>query len=370
MKVVIVGAGNMGLAMTAYLAVYHKADVFLFTKKNHDSLHLCMEDQGVSADTQNFVTTGDPVKAFSNADIIFVTYPAFLRKKFISDCGKYIQGGSCLGFVPGYGGAEYFCQDLIKKGVTIFGLQRVPYVARANGYQARILSRKKTIFVSSIPASKVISIGNCLENLLDITTVAIKDYLSITLTPTNPIIHIAGLWGAFRNYDSNVGYSEKEGFYDQWDDATSKLLFDYDSEVQEICKKLEMFELNSVTPLPVYYESNTPEKLTKKLKSIESFKVVKVPLKADSNKKVVDLNNRMFTEDFPFGVVVYKDIATLLKLQTPVIDGLLAFYKKISGIEYNFDIDKSTLSETGAPSANGLENLEDFIKFYKQEGKE
>lgn len=365
MKVVIVGAGNVGLAMAAYMAVYYKADVTLFTNKNIRFLNLNMAEQEIAERTDDFVTTYDPAEAFSNADIVFVTYPAFLRKKFIEDCGKYIQSGCRLGFIPGYGGAEYFCKELIERDVTIFGLQRVPYVARANGCEANILSKKKALFVSSIPVSKVNNLAKNIEQLLDIKTVAIKDYLSITLTPTNPIIHIAGLWGAFKDYNQNVGYIRKVGFYDQWDDMTSKLLFDYDSEVQNICKELDMFDLSSVVSLPIYYESDTPEKLTQKLKSIESFKVVKVPLKTYENKLIVDLNNRMFTEDFPFGVVVYKDIANILKIQTPVIDKLLEFYESLSGIKYDFAVDKSTLLETGAPSANGLENFENFVKFYK-----
>ena len=248
----------------------------------------------------------------------------------------YIRKGAKLGFIPGYGGAEYFCKELISRGIVVFGLQRVPFVARANKNEAKILSKKEKLYISSIPSDARMAISKEIENMLDIPTVALKDYLSITLTPTNPIIHIAGLWGAFKDYNADEGYTGKSGFYDQWNDDTSNIMFEYDFEVQEICKHLNMFDLSSVVSLPVYYESDTPHKLTQKLKSIEAFKVVQVPLKKNNDKLIVDLQNRMFIEDYPYGVVIYKDIANLLNLKTPTIDKMLLFYEKLSGIKYDF----------------------------------
>ena len=124
--------------------------------------------------------------------------------------------------------------------------------------------------------------------------------------------------------------------------------------------------MKSVVSLPEYYESDTPEKLTKKLKSIEAFKAVKVPVKENGSFRIIDLENRMFVEDFPYGVVVYKDIAMLFNLKTPTIDLLLDFYKNISGIKYDFINKKESLSQTGAPTVNGLKTIEEFIKFYKR----
>ena len=114
MKVTIVGAGNMGLAMTAYMSVNKKAEVTLFTGKAMHSLRLEIVEQNKFEHTSIFQTTDDPNVAFSAADIIFVTYPAFLRKGFIEQYQGFIKEGAYLGFVPGYGGAEYSCVDLIR----------------------------------------------------------------------------------------------------------------------------------------------------------------------------------------------------------------------------------------------------------------
>ena len=204
MKVTVVGAGNIGLAMTAYIAINQRAEVTLFTNKTIGQLRLNFVEKDVIKEATAYCVTSDPTKAFSEADIVFVTYPAFLRKKFIDDNQRFFKEGAFLGFVPGYGGAEYYCTELIKRGISIFGLQRVPYVARAtrdeSGAVAGILSSKKELFVGTIPNEKSTEAARIIEELLDIPVNKLKEYLSITLAPSNPLLHITGLYNVFRNY--------------------------------------------------------------------------------------------------------------------------------------------------------------------------
>lgn len=370
MKVTIVGAGNIGLAMTAYMAIEHKAEITLFTEKTIESLYLNMVEQERMEQTDRFIVMSDPKTAFSSADIIFVTYPAFLRKKFVEQNQQYIKDDTYLGFVPGYGGAEYVCTEMLNRGVNIFGFQRVPYVARAGvdewGMTAAILSKKKELFVGAIPASKTDIIANIVEELLDIPVKRLREYLSITLAPSNPLLHIAGLYNVFKDYKKGQEYSGPMRFYEEWNDNTSRLLFKYDEELHEICSHLNPLDMSEVVPLPAYYESPTPEAMTRKLKNIESFKKVMVPLQKGEDGFVPDLTSRMFVEDYPFGVCIIKDFALLLDVKTPTVDMLLNFYEELSGHKY-FNKDGSYTTEikdTGIPRINGLNNKEELIAFY------
>lgn len=370
MKVTIVGAGNMGLAMTAYMAIRHKAEITLFTGKTIESLYLNTVEQESLEHADGFIVTSDSKRAFSSADIIFVTYPAFLRKKFIEQNQQYIKADVYLGFVPGYGGAEYACTEMLDRGVNIFGFQRVPYVARAQqdekGMTASILSAKKELFVGAIPASRTDIIANIVEQLLDIPVKRLREYLAITLAPSNPLLHITGLYNVFKDYKRGQEYSSPMKFYEEWNDDTSKLLFKYDEELQKICSHLAPLDMSEVVPLPVYYESPTPEAMTRKLKSIEPFTKVMVPLKKENGGFIPDLSSRMFVEDYPFGVCIIKDFALLLGVKTPTVDMLLDFYEELSGHKY-FNNDRSYTDEiknTGIPRINGLDSKEELIKFY------
>ena len=371
MNITVVGAGNMGLAMTGYIAGKKEDTVCLFTGKDIGTIEVYDIEKCSKFKTDDYICTDDPNVAFKKADVIFVTYPAFLRRKFIEEYSEYINEGTYLGFVPGYGGAEYLCDSLIKRGVNILGFQRVPYVARAikdKIFVANIISRKQKLFVGVIPRAKTNEICKIVEHLLDIPVQPLKEYLSITLAPSNPLLHTVGVYNVFKDRDSTEEYSKPLKFYEEWNDDSSRLLFEYDTELQKICKALEPLDMSEVVSLPIYYESPTPEAMTRKLKSIEAFKSVMVPLEYNNGKYNPDLNSRMFIEDFPFGVCVIKEFSNLTGISTPAVDMLLNFYWKFTGHKY-FNEDGTYTDEiinTGVPGRNGVDSIQKIISFYKQ----
>ena len=149
MNITVFGAGNLGLACCAVLS--QDNDVTLYTTRPHKSretLAYTYEEKAVASAT--FTVTDDMARA-CNAELILCTYPAFLRQQFVADVEPYVGKGTLIGFVPGYGGVEYYCQGLITRGVTVFGLQRVPYVCRSSWDErtAGILSAKETLYVAT-----------------------------------------------------------------------------------------------------------------------------------------------------------------------------------------------------------------------------
>ncbi len=368
MKICIVGAGNIGLVFASVAALNAEQEVVVFTKREIDfsNFTFCDAETSETITGLNVMCCADPDRAFSNTDYIFCTYPAFLRKGFLDEYAAYFKTGTKLGFIPGYGGAEYMAADLIQKGLIVFGMQRVPFVARKEGdTKALLLSRKKELFIASIPKEYEPEICRDVEELLNIPTTIMREYLAVTLAPSNPLLHLTGLYGILHDCEPDATFDSQLMFYEQWDDDTSKMLFSYDAELQEICKRLP-FELTEVVSLPVYYESPTPEAMTQKLKSIKAFEVVQVPLKKVGEKYQVDYQSRMFVEDFPFGIAIIKYFALLTGVETPTIDEILAFYTRLTGIEY-FDAAGNPgkdIEQSGVPLLFGLRTLDDIERFY------
>lgn len=374
MKITIVGAGNMGLCLLGYLS-YTGNDVTLYTKSdrlNRRDLYLNIVEKGKAHLIDNYKITDSKENAFRDTDLVLCTYPAFLRRDFIKEIEDVLNSDSILCFIPGYGGAEYYCKSLLMRGVTICGFQRVPYVARydveGSIAKANILSTKKELFIATIPQSNNAKVAKLIQSLLHIPTVPLKEYLAVTMSPSNPLLHISGLYNVFQNSTAESIFPEMLNFYEEWNDSTSELLIAYDEELHEICNSMKpYFELEEIVPLTEYYESETPRLMTKKLQSIEAFKVVKVPLKpADSEGYIVDLNSRMFKEDFPFGVCMFKSFALMTGVKTPIIDKLLLFYKKLSGKVYfnengEFGPD---VNETGIPQLYGIDTISELKKLY------
>jgi opine dehydrogenase len=54
--------------------------------------------------------------------------------------------------------------------------------------------------------------------------------------------------------------------------------------------------------------------------SNEGYKVIKIPMLKKEDGWHLKLDARTFVEDIPFGIVVLKDIAEKLNLETPTLD--------------------------------------------------
>lgn len=370
MKVCVVGAGNIGLVLASTLCLQGKYDVVVYTHNPFDSSKLVFEDaeNDKKYTDLNFDVETNLKDAISDADYVLCTYPAFLRKDFVEESKPYYSEGCKLGFFSGYGGVEYMCKDLVEKGVTIFGLQRVPFVARQSNKEiATCLSRKSNLFIASIPKNKAQEICQEIEEMIGIPTVELNEYLAVTLVPSNPLLHLCGLYNVFKDYKEGDYFDRQLMFYDEWNDETSELLLQYDDELQEICNRMKPLDLKEIVSLRTYYESPDAEAMTRKLKSIEAFKVVQVPLVEKDNKYYPDFNSRMFLEDFPYGIAIIKYFGTLTNVETPAIDKILKFYEDIQGVCY-FNEDGTPgkdFKNSGIPSNFGLSDLESIINYYQ-----
>ena len=370
MKICIIGAGNIGLVLASTLALHKKHEVVVYTHKKFDTSKLIFEDaeSGEKHSNLDIKVETDLEKALDNTKYVFCTYPAFLRKKFIEESKNYYPKDCKLGFLPGYGGAEYMCKELVDNGVTVFGLQRVPFVARqVNKEVATCLSRKTNIYIAAIPKNKTAEICEELEELIGIPAIALNEYLAVTLVPSNPLLHLCGVYNVFKDYKEGDFFDKQLMFYSEWNDETSKLLLKYDEELQEICNRMKPLNLEEIVSLKIYYESPTPEAMTKKLQSIKAFEVVEVPLIEKEGKFYPDFNSRMFLEDFPYGIAIIKYFGTLTNVETPAIDKILKFYEDKQGICY-FNEDGSpgsNFKESGIPANYGLTDLESIINYYR-----
>lgn len=95
-------------------------------------------------------------------------------------------------------------------------------------------------------------------------------------------------------------------FYEDWNDETSRLLFACDEELQEICRRIDRLDLSAVRSLKLHYESETPEKLTAKIRGIRSFCGIKTPMKAVENGFIPDFESRYFRPIFRLDLRLLK----------------------------------------------------------------
>lgn len=334
MNITVIGGGNIGTLMAAEFAA-KKHNVTVYTPKVEKwsrQLIVYNPQREVLMESCISCVTDCMETAVKDADYIWIVLPAFLFSDIAQKMLPYVQKGQKIGVVPGSGGAEFAFGPLMKKGCVLFGLQRVHSIARLKQYGKSVymLGRKSSLQLAAIPAKEAAAIGKEVEELFDIPTEVLPNYLCVTLTPSNPILHTTRLYSMFRQYNGETVYERNILFYEEWDDASSEILFACDDELQQICQRLERLDLTSVQSLPVYYESPTVEAMTKKISNIPAFKGLLSPMKQVADGWKPDFDSRYFQADFLFGLKIIKEIGQLAGVKTPHIDLVWDWYRRVT----------------------------------------
>ena len=359
MNITIIGAGNIGTQIATHCA-FKGHCVTMFTSKYDlisKTLNIVNELGETTLSGDIACATDDAKLAFGDADLVFVTVPAFHMQKTAKTLLPYIKAGAKICLVPGSGGGEFAFKECIDKGCVLFGLQRVPSVARLVEYGKTVCATgyRDELFVASIPTSYTKECADIISGIFDMKCSVMPSYLNITLIPSNPILHTTRLKTIFSDYYAGKTYDNVPLFYEGWTDESSSLLLACDNEVQNICKALDIFDLSFVKSLKIHYESEDAQQLTRKITSIKSFKGLKTPCVESENGFAPNLDSRYFTADFSFGLTILIQIADFLNLPCPNMKETMAWYDEISLQKERFNF-----------ADYCIKNLDDFIAFYKQ----
>lgn len=333
MKITIMGGGNIGSLMAAEMA-YKGHEVTLYTSKpkqwkNWISVYDIKDNLLLEGELANI--TNDLKEAIEFADMLFVTMPSQTFSQLAKDIAPYVNAGQMIGIIPGSGGAEFAFSGLINKGCLLFGFQRVHSIARLKEYGKSVymLGRKTEIQLGAIPAGITEHLCGLVESLLDMPCIALPNYLCVTLTPSNPILHTTRIYAMFQDYKVGVVYPRNFLFYEEWDDFSSEMLIKCDSELQQLCKVIPL-ELDDVKSLQQHYESYTVKDMTQKISGISAFKGLFSPMTKCDEGWVPDFESRYFTADFPYGLKVIKDIGTVFNVKMPEIDKVWKWYELVN----------------------------------------
>lgn len=371
MNISILGAGNIGSAMAAIISKHKENRIIVYTSRpqqwNEKIKYGDMTSDEIKISGRIY-TTDNIEEAIRDADIVFITVPSFLRKDYISRIEKFISAGCIVIFVPGCGGIEFCCKKLLEKGCIVAGTDRVPCVSRIKEYGKEVrMEWKKSIRLATFKQKQTAKVCELVSEVLDLECVSLKNYLVVTLTPSNQIMHPVRLYSMFKDATANSKYKSMIPFYKEWDENTSRNLLECDRELQDICASLKNINLEEVIPLSVHYESDTVEKMTQKIKSIKSFAKVESPMKMDKDGMYkIDLSSRYFQEDFSYGLCNIKSIALICGIQTDLIDDIILWYQKLSGKNYFGDGNWNgvDLRSTNIPQNYGIKSIEELNDFY------
>lgn len=373
MKVCIVGGGHIGTTLLCYIKYTHpEYRVCLYTRRPErfaEYLKCNDIEKTVSYNVKPDCISNDASKVAYGSNIIFIALPHFAVEKAFSDIAPYVDPEAFIGVLPGGGGCEFYFRQYFDERKTLFGFQRVPFTAKLQQYgeETNLKSWKPFSVVGTLQRNRIDKACEIIE-ACGLKTQKASNYLEIALTPTNPILHTSRTYEIFYGSKRDHLFAKKLKFYVGWTDKASRTLFAMDDELHQLLNKLELhgIETTAIRPLSEHYESPTIEAMTRKINTITTFQSVYAPMVERDSGYVADITSRMFTEDFPWGLLVIRSYFDLFGIDAPTMNKVLQWYASYMGVKWYVGgkLEGADLVNTGAIQNYAIKSSRELISIY------
>lgn len=288
------------------------------------------------------VVTSCPERALSNADIVIVTVPAHGRQGLLRAIASSLPANKpvYVGAIPGFCGFDWLAEQALadRRNVVIWGMKDVPHTAYdlQPGISIRMGGAKSTLHIGTHMRESEAARLTLLEHLQRLYTSPIEllaNYLEITLTPGNPIMHPSVVYGLIGPYGQwhNRPFSSPICWWTDCPELGAYFLERSDQESQALCKAIAQrldVDLSSVKPLKQEiieaYEDQIrdPSTILSVLRTNQAYDSIHAPLVPadDDGGYVIDKESRAFHEDVAYGLALLVQMAKRLNVRAPHLE--------------------------------------------------
>lgn len=260
-----------------------------------------------------------------------------------------------IGSICSYGGFNWVVRDVLgedkMKNVNIFGTQLIPWTCGTIEYGKTgvVFGAKRLLRIATEDGKDGYNLKGILSKLLQMPNLQDTDFLASCLWPNNPSLHPPILYGLFKDWDGKQKLKKEdlpEWIYKDLRTGSSEALVDLDNELVAIVKALSKIYPNNehlkkdFSMKACVIENYTDQVLNKYstitcIMSNIAFGKHKIPYtKIDENHIVPTLKHKFFETDLPYGLVTFKDIASMVNVPTPTIDKIILWNQALVDKEY------------------------------------
>lgn len=191
--------------------------------------------------------------------IIIVVGPSHVHGEILKKIANYVDKDAWVGTVFGQGAFDLQVRHAFKsqlKEIGIYALQNVPLICKITEYgqAVNIIGPKDRLYCAAYPIERAYEIANIISLLYYIPTVVVPNFLCITLTPSNQIIHPGRMYSMFKDWDGKTPYPTTAIplLYDL-DEGSAHEIQLLDDEIQAIKRKIIYYypEINLSSLLPM-----------------------------------------------------------------------------------------------------------------------
>ncbi len=204
-----------------------------------------------------------------------------------------------------------------------------------------------------------------------------ENFISLTLSVDNQIIHPARCCGLYKKYGRTWKHKEDvPWFYRDFDDTSAELMEGLDNDYSKVRNKIkERFpEKNFAHMLNYldleyfshkYYSKNAKDSI---LSSQTLHSITTPVIKNSEGTWEIDRNHRFFLDDIFYGNCIVKWMAEQLNVETPTIDYILNWAQEVRGESFieggKLLLDSKDLKvplKSGIPVVYGYSTIDDCI---------
>ena len=323
MKICICGGGNLGHVVAGFIAAQGVHHVCILTRRPErwgKELLVELPSGDVLKGTLDAVCK-HPGQALADADIVFLCLPGFSIREVLLQIKDHLEPNTAVGSVVSSTGFFFEAMKVLPLSNPLFGFQRVPFIARVleYGHRARLMGFKEHLSVAVEHSGNSENLRQTLEQLLNTPVSLLRNFYEASLSNSNPLLHPARLYDMWSDWHSGDTYEEVPLFYEDWTENAARLYLAMDNELQQLLTTLPITP-GSIPSVLDYYESRDVPSLAYKLHSIPAFQGIRAPMEAVEGGYVPDFQSRYFTEDFPYGLSIVRNLAHEKNVNVPTID--------------------------------------------------
>ncbi|UAY92461.1 NAD/NADP octopine/nopaline dehydrogenase family protein [Pectobacterium polaris] len=349
LNVVICGAGKTGHLTTVLFKQRPDVNVTLLGshprlpeayQQHGKRLHALLPNGETLTATPDCVTC-DPAEACRDADVVIITVPANFRADLLARIVPHLPANKpvYVGAIPGFCGFDWLAERELaaRPNAVIWGMKDVAHIAfdLLPGQSIKMGGEKATLYVATHrreTAASQQALMALLQRLYSAPVVLLPDYLEITLTPGNPIMHSAVIYGLIGPYGQWHArpLSQPLCWWNDCPELGAYYLERMDEENQQLCAVLETrlgVRLDSVLPLKQEIIDAYGDQIADAhtmlsvLRTNQAYHGIGLPLQEyGAGGYVFDTQHRVFQEDIAYGLSLLVTIAENLAVSVPYIE--------------------------------------------------
>ncbi|WP_271406750.1 NAD/NADP octopine/nopaline dehydrogenase family protein [Tenacibaculum soleae] len=329
--------------------------------------------------------SNDPKDVITQADIIILCMPVYKYYEAMESIAPHIKKGNVLlGTIYGQGGVNWMIESIKEKfnliNLNYFAVGLIPWIARTKEYGKKGITygAKTSNCVAFNKSGEFDKRKEFLNDLCYNTFgkgkfVEAKNFISLTLSVDNQIIHPSRMYGLFLKDGGKWENEDKVPFfYKDYDELSADLLKGLDRDYSLIRERIKTIfkEINFEYMLDYLslerfsYGSENTDIKSSFVKS-ETLGAIKTPVQSNDNGFFeLNKNHRFFFDDIYNGIIIAKWFSEKLDIKVKVIDEILRWSEVMLNDRFLTDEGKINYEnkKLGFPNYYGINKIEEAIK--------